>query len=154
MSAQDAEDVTQEVFIKVYQSIATFRGEVKLSTWLYHIAVSESLDFLRRKKRKKRFGHIRKFLGLKEAENEIPVVPSSNPHINLENRERVQMLWQAVDSLTENQKIAIILSKYEGFSYKEIADIMGTTVSSVESLIHRGMKNLRKKLYQYYEKNL
>lgn len=151
---EDAEDMAQEVFIEVYKSLPRFRGEAQLSTWIYRIAVTKSLDFLRKKRRKKRFGQILLFIGGKEVLNEIPAPLSTNPQKNLEDREREKILQQAVDSLAENQKIAVTLNKYEEFSYKEIAEIMGMTLSSVESLIHRGMKNLNKKLSRFYERNL
>ncbi len=151
---EDAEDIAQEVFLEVYQSIAGFREEAKLSTWIHRISVTKSLDFIRKKKRKKRFGSIRSLLGLERQAEQIQAPPTTNPEKTLEQQERVRILQQAVDSLAENQRIAISLNKYEGFSYKEVADIMETSVSSVESLIHRAKKNLQKKLYQYYEEHL
>jgi RNA polymerase sigma-70 factor (ECF subfamily) len=149
---EDAEDIAQEVFLEVYTSITRFREEAKLSTWIYRICVTKSLDFIRKKKRKKRFGFIRNILGVEKQIEQIPASPTTNPQTNLEQQERARILQQAVDSLAENQRIAITLSKDEGFSYQEIADIMGTSVSAIESLIHRAKKNLQKKLYQYYEK--
>ena len=151
---QDAADVAQAVFIEIFLSLAKFRGEATLSTWVYRIAVTKSLDFLRQQKRKKRFGSIKQVFGLKGIEQELPTPVNSNPDALLENQERAQILQKAVNSLAENQKVANVLHKYEGFSYKEIAAIMNTSVSAVESLIHRGMQNLKKKLYHYYDKIL
>jgi RNA polymerase sigma-70 factor, ECF subfamily len=147
---EDAEDLAQEVFLEVYQSLAQFRAEAQLSTWIYRIAVTKSLDFLRRQKRKKRFGYLRQILGLDDPVAQIPAPPDANPQVALENQERARILQQAVESLAENQKIAITLNKYEEFSYQEIADIMGVSVAAVESLIHRAKQNLQKKLSQYY----
>jgi RNA polymerase sigma-70 factor (ECF subfamily) len=151
---EDAEDIAQDVFLEVYQSISGFRADASLSTWIYRISVTKSLDFLRKQRRQKRFGFIRNILGLENQAEQIPAPQSTNPQANLENQERARILQQTVDSLVENQKIAIILNKYEGFSYQEIADIMGTSVSAVESLIHRAKNNLQKKLYHYYEQHL
>ncbi|MFQ5630717.1 MAG: RNA polymerase sigma factor, partial [bacterium] len=67
--------------------------------------------------------------------------------------ERMTILQHAIGTLAENQRIAFALSKYEDLSYKEIADVMGTTVSAVESLLNRAKKNLQRKLFNYY-KNL
>jgi len=78
----------------------------------------------------------------------------TRPDAELERDERLRILQNALDSLPENQRIAITMSKYEGFSQQEIADVLGATVSAVESLIHRAKQNLRKKLYRYYERNL
>lgn len=149
---EDAEDIAQEVFIEVYRSISKFRREAKLYTWIYRIAISKSLDFIRKKKRKKRFALFREFPGEGGKVEELLAKRSSYPDAELERRERHRILWQALDSLADNQRIAITMSKYEGFTNKEVAEIMGTTVSSVEALIHRAKKNLRKKLYGYYKK--
>ena len=152
---EDAEDVAQEVFMEVHRSIGDFRGESRLSTWIYRIAVTKSLDFIRKKKRKKRFGQIIPLFGGEDKkEFQLAAEDTQNPEMTLEQKERQQTLKQAVDSLSENQRISVTLSKYEGFSYKEIAEIMDTSVSSVESLIFRGMQNLKKKLTQYYESHL
>jgi len=150
---EDAEDIAQEVFIEVYQSIEKFRGEAKLTTWIHRISVTKSLDFIRKKTRKKRFGKLRSIFGHDKEVEQLPAPASETPQKILEQQERARVLKQAVDSLAENQRIAITLHKYEGFSYKEVADIMNTSVSSVESLIHRAKKNLQKKLSGYYEKN-
>ena len=77
-----------------------------------------------------------------------------DPQKILEERERKNVLSWALESLPENQKVAFTLNKYDEKSYKEIADILNTTVSSVESLIFRAKSNLKKKLYKYYKENL
>jgi RNA polymerase sigma-70 factor (ECF subfamily) len=151
---QDAEDIAQEVFIEVHKSIAGFREEARLSTWIYRISVSRSLDFIRKQKRKKRIGRIRNMLRGGGGAKQVPSEVGSRPDTILENRERFRILRQAIDSLAENQKVAITLSKCEGLGNKEIAEIMGTTLSSVEALIHRAKRNLRKKLGRYYERHL
>ena len=151
---EDAKDIAQEVFIEIYQSLEKFREEAKLSTWIYRISVTKSLDFLRRKNRKKRMGQFKKLFNIDDVAERIEQPSGNNPDKNMEARERAQILHQAMDRLPENQKIAITLSKYEGFSNKEISEIMNTSVSSVESLIHRAKVNLKKKLYRYYDKHL
>ncbi len=151
---EDAKDIAQEVFIEIYQSLEKFREEAKLSTWIYRISVTKSLDFLRRKNRKKRMGQFKKLFNIDDVAERIEQPSGNNPDKNMEARERAQILQQAMDRLPENQKIAITLSKYEGFSNKEISEIMNTSVSSVESLIHRAKVNLKKKLYRYYDKHL
>lgn len=150
----DAEEVAQDVFVEVYRSLPEFRGGAQLSTWIYRIAVTKSLDLIRRRNRKKRFGIFYAPLRKEAPIEQVPAPRSFSPLVRLENHERSRILQQAVDSLPKSQKTAITLNKYEGASYHEIADIMGTTTSSVESLIHRGMEHLRKKLYRYYRRNL
>lgn len=151
---EDAEDITQEVFIEVHRSIDGFREDSKLSTWIYRITVSKSLDFLRKKNRKKRFGIMKYLTGEDELEEQIPSTDSVNPEKELENQDRINVLMNAISALPENQKVAFTLSKIDELSYKEIAEVLGSTISSVESLIHRAKVNLRKKLYNFYKKNI
>jgi RNA polymerase sigma-70 factor (ECF subfamily) len=151
---EDAEDVAQEVFIEVYRSISSFREEAKLSTWVYHIAITRSIDLIRKKKRKKRFAQMKSLLGLEEEGKELPTPGKNDPLEKLEQEERMKILQEAIDTLPENQRIAFTLSKCQGTGNKEIAEIMGVTLSSVESLMHRAKKNLEKKLYQYFETDL
>lgn len=148
---EDAEDIAQEVFIAVYKSVGSFREDAKLSSWLYRIAVNKSLNFIKANKRRKWISSIQTLLGSEEKPKEFADTKASNPQADLEQQERVRILHRAIDSLAENQKIAFALSKYEGLSYKDIADVMGTTVSAVESLLNRAKNNLQKKLYNYYK---
>jgi RNA polymerase sigma-70 factor (ECF subfamily) len=148
---EDADDLAQEVFIQVYESMHRFRGQAKLSTWIYRIAVNKSLDFLRRKKRKKRFAQLTSLFGLVDEARDIQVPDGKDPHQELQTEERRQVLNRALDKLPENQRTAIILSKYEGFSTKEIASIMDTSITAVEGLVHRAKKNLQKSLHRYFE---
>lgn len=149
---QDADDVAQDVFIQVYESYNQFREDAELSTWIYRIAVNKSLDFLRRKKRKKRFAQVFSILGFGGGETQVELASSGNPHEDLENKERKEMLDSAIEKLPENQKTAITLSKIEGFSNKEIASILHMSVSAVEALIHRAKLNLRKQLTVSYSR--
>ncbi len=148
--AEDAEDVTQEVFVQVFQSIEGFKRESKFSTWLYRITLSKAMDHERRKKRKKRFGFVKSLFG---EGSEIVVHPPdfNHPGVNLDNKEKAATLFKAMNGLPENQRIAFTLNKVEGLSYQEISEVMETSVSAVESLLHRAKSNLRKELKDYYE---
>lgn len=154
-SKETTEDLTQEVFIEVYRSINNFRGGSKFSTWIYRIAVTKSLDHLKSQKRKKRFGMIKSLFVENDFDNESLLVADSgeNPQKKIEQDDRMKILSLALESLPEKQRIAFTLNKYDEMSYQEIAGILGTTISSVESLIHRAKINLRKKLYNYYKKH-
>ncbi|MDX2362238.1 MAG: RNA polymerase sigma factor [Crocinitomicaceae bacterium] len=150
---EDAEDLTQEVFTTIYLSLDTFEGNSKLSTWMYSISLNKSKEFLRSKTRKKRFGI---FTVLeKEDSHTVPAqtINFDHPGVQLENKERANILFDAIDQLAENQKTAYTLHKIEGVSYEEIAAIMDTTVSSVESLMFRAKKRLKQLLNEYYEEN-
>jgi len=142
-NAQDAEDVAQEVFIQVFRSIHSFKGDAKLSTWLYRIATTRSLDLLRSKKSKKRFGIIQRLFG-EGGEPEFEIPDFNHPGVALEQKENAARLFKAISQLPENQKIAFTLHKLEDLSYQEVSEVMQNTVPAVESLMHRAKLNLRK----------
>lgn len=141
----DAEDVAQEVFIQVYRSIHQFREGSLLSTWIYRITTTKSLDHLRSKKRKKRFGFITNLFG----EDNKPVHETydfNHPGILQENKEAAAILFGLVSGLPENQRTAFILHKVEELPYREIAAILHTSEAAVDSLLQRAKQNLRKKI--------
>lgn len=151
----DAEDVAQEVFIEVFRSVKKFRGDSKLTTWLYRIAVNRSLNFIRDNKKYRRNRPVDDLAGEGKDISQHFVSPETeNPEYNLENRQRAAILHNAVDTLSKNQRIAFVLSKYEDLSNREIAEVMSLSVSSVESLMYRAKKNLQKKLLKFYRKNI
>lgn len=141
----DAEDLAQEVFVQVFQSISSFKGESKLSTWIYRIATTKSLDHERKKKRKKRFGFVRSIFG---DDSEIIVHPPdfNHPGVALDKKESAAILFRFLDKLPETQKIAFILNKVEGLSYQEVSEVLNVSVSATESLLHRAKLNLKKLL--------
>lgn len=146
----DAEDIAQEVFVQVYQSISSFKGDSKFSTWLYRITITKSLDHERRKKRKKRFAFVKSLFG---EDSEVVIHPPdfNHPGVLMDKKEDAATLFQAIKELPDNQRIAFTLHKVEGLSYQEVSEVMNTTVSSVESLMHRARTNLRKSLENYYK---
>ena len=149
---EDAEDIAQEVFIEVFNSIHKFKGDSKLSTWIYRITTNKCLEFIRKKNTKKRFAFMQSILG-----NEIPMDKTSyftefnHPGIVLENKERNETLFHAINQLPEIQRVVFTLHKIDGKSYKEISEIIKKSVSSVESLMFRAKKNLQKLLENFYK---
>ncbi len=141
----DAQELAQDVFVELYRSVAGYREEASLSTWLYRIGVNKSLDLLRKKKRKKRFANLISFFLPDDTEREFPDNRYCADTL-LEQKERQNILREAIHSLPENQRTAFILSKYDSLSNEAIAEILSTTISSVESLLHRAKMNLRKRL--------
>lgn len=146
---EDAEDVTQDVFIKVFESIHQFKGESALSTWVYRVTVTSSLEFIRRKKRKKRAGFLMPILGADNEQN-VEIPDFHHPGVSLDNREKAAMLFRAINQLPENQQIAFILNKVEGLSYQEVSQVMDTSLSAIESLLHRAKTNLKEILKNFY----
>jgi RNA polymerase sigma-70 factor (ECF subfamily) len=147
---QDAEDVAQDVFLQVYKSAGEFRHEAKLSTWLYRIAVNRSLNFIRDNKWSRRLKIFSALLGDEVDQVSNQCAPdSSRPDAAVEEKERQQMLQRAIDSLPQRQRVAFILHKHEGLPYQEVAKVMGCSLSSVESLIHRAKLSLQKELIRY-----
>lgn len=145
---EEAEDLTQDVFIQAYQALARFKGESAFSTWLYRIAVNASLNKIRKSKLKLVFESFENLIGSDRTGSETyPVIKNDeDPEKIIIRQEHSEWLGRALDSLPENQKTAIVLSKYDDLSQKEIAEIMNTSEGAVEALLQRAKKNLRKKL--------
>jgi RNA polymerase sigma-70 factor, ECF subfamily len=152
--SDDADDLTQEVFIQAYQGLPKFKRESSFSTWLYRIAVNASLNKVR-----KRSGNIflqrfeSFFGGEKQKTLEIPIPENENPENIIVREEYRQWVQAALDKLPDNQRVAIILSKYDDLSQKEIARIMNITEGAVEALIQRAKENLRKNLSTSFKKS-
>lgn len=147
-NVQDAEDISQDVFIEVYHSLDKFRAEASLSTWIYRIAVNKSLDFIKSKKRKKRFS-----FGKQTDSDELDNLPSDSPDpsAQIDDNTRRKFLAKALDDLPDKQRTAITLNKFENMSNSEIAGIMKIKVNAVDALLHRARQNLQKKLEKYYK---
>jgi len=147
----EAEDLAQDVFIKVFEKISTFKGDSKFSTWLYRIATTTALDHLRSKKRKKRSGFLQALSGSSDEKEQIP--DFHHPGVSLDNKERATVLFKAIEALPDSQKAAYTLHKLEGLSYRDVSEVLNTTVSAVESLMSRANQNLRKQLEEYYNRH-
>lgn len=149
-NAHDAEDLSQDIFIEVFNSAHKFRGDAKLSTWLYRISVNRSLNFIRNNRKRRFWKEIDALFGVSASEEAIAFVPSveTDP---METSEQRTLLDQAISQLPENQRVAFTLNKIEELPYAEVAEIMELSLSAVESLIHRARVNLRKKLKNYYK---
>lgn len=149
---EDAEDVAQEVFLEVFKSIHKFKGDSKLSTWIYKIATNKCLEFIRKKNTKKRFAFMQTIMG-----NEIPIDKTSyftevnHPGILLENKEKSAIIFRAINTLPESQRVIFTLAKIDGKSYQEIVEITGKSLSSVESIMFRAKKGLQQKLERFYK---
>ncbi|MDZ7741358.1 MAG: RNA polymerase sigma factor [Bacteroidota bacterium] len=150
---EDAQDLSQEVFLEVYQSIHKFRKEAVISTWIYRITINKSLNFIRDRKRKQFWGSLDMLSGKTGHKDEnLLSNPGDNPG-DIEIIERKRILYNSVENLPKNQRIAFTLNKMDEMPYKQVAEVMDVSLSSVESLIHRARKNLQERLYKYYRKD-
>ncbi len=143
---EDAEEIAQDVFLAVHQSIDSFHQHAKLTTWLYRITINKSLDFIKAKKRKKRFGIFTSifFENSNDIKHERPTF--DHPGVQLESKEALEIIFLHLNQLPDKQKTALILSKIEQKPQAEIAEIMDLSVKAVESLLQRAKKNLLHKL--------
>jgi len=146
----DAEDAAQEVFITVFESIRQFKGESSLSTWLYQVATRKALDKLRRRKTRRKLLQVMPWWMPSESKKEK--VLFHHPGIALENKEKAAVLFKAIDSLPEKQRLAFTLIKVQGMSYEEAIGILQMNIKAVESLISRAKQNLQRELEHYYMK--
>ena len=142
---QLAEDLTQDTFMKVYKSAARYRPRSKFQTWLYTIAKNTCLNELRRKR--EQFVSLDEPLDARVADlkKELPH-PGADPAVEFLQKEKEQQVRAAVNDLPENQRIAVILKRYENFSYAQIAATLNVTDKAVKSLLSRAKVNLKNKL--------
>ena len=135
-NSEAAEDATQEVFVKMMKHANQFHGDAKLSTWLFSITANWCRDYLRKADNKS-----------KESEDVLISLPAPSelaPDRNLERRESERRVQRALQSLTAEQREAILLSRYQGLSYAEIAQIAGCSEGAVKTRVFRAMETLKK----------
>ena len=147
-NVEDAEEITQDVFVKVYNSLDNFYQKSSYKTWIYRITINQCLDYIKQKNSQKRF-----FIFGKKSQNEQEYLNTStfeHPGILMENKEEAAILFEVINTLTENQKTAFLLSKLDGLSNTEISEIMQLSISSVESLVFRAKATLQEKLAEKF----
>ncbi len=149
---EDANDLTQETFIQAYQKLNKFKFNAAFSTWIYRIAINLSLNFLRKKKGNL-FDRIENSLDSLTAKPNIQISDYSNPEEILITNEYTEIISKAIEGLSDKQKTAFVLSKYEDLPQKEIATIMEISEGAVESLLQRAKVNLQKKISHFLKKN-
>lgn len=144
----DADDITQEVLVKAWRALPKFRGEAKLSTWLYRITVRQSVSWLRQKRRRNGWQWLTDFFTrVDPPEDAIDFV---HPGVALERKQDAAALFKAIRNLPEQQQIAYTLMRIEGLSMQEIGEVLELQVGAVESLLQRARQNLKKQLLDHY----
>ena len=138
---EDAEEITQDVFVKVHDNINSFKNQASIKTWIYRITINQSLDYIKAKNTQKR-SFISSMFSLNDENFKFQPSNFNHPGIELEQKESCQKIFDAINQLSDNQKTAIILLKIEDKSQAETAEIMNLNVKALESLFQRAKRNL------------
>ena len=139
---EDAEEVTQDVFVKIHRSASGFNGKSKVETWIYRITINTALNALSKRKRQATYFAV-------QSNEQLDLPDFEHPGVKLENQEKAKFLFWAINQLPETQKTAFLLSFVEGLPRKEVADIMQLSLKAVESLLQRAKKGLRDHLGKF-----
>jgi RNA polymerase sigma-70 factor, ECF subfamily len=145
-----AEELAQEVFLRVYRSRETYRAEARFSTWLYRIATNLGVNYAR----DNRHERMASTVYLDEPDSETgttPDVADTTPDIEakLLRQERMNSIREHVMALPERQRVAVLMHKYEGMDYKQIGDVLKLSESATKSLLFRAYQTLREKLKDF-----
>ena len=145
---EDAEEITQDTFVAIYNALDSFKGNSKITTWIYRITINKCLDHIRTKKRRNSL--ISWLPGIFYAEKFSPV-NFDHPGVVLENKESYRKLFAIINTLPFNQKTVVILLKIEQRPVSDVAEIMQISPKAIESLFQRAKVNLLKKLQEAKE---
>jgi RNA polymerase sigma-70 factor, ECF subfamily len=145
-----AEELAQEVFLRVYRSRETYRAEARFSTWLYRIATNLGVNYVRDNRHERNASTVY----LDETDSETgttPDVADATPNIesNLLRNERLNAIRQHVLALPERQRTAVLMHKYEGLDYKQIGEVLKLSESATKSLLFRAYQTLRERLKDF-----
>ena len=148
---EDANDVMQDTFLKVYESIHSFRKDAAFETWLYRIVVNHATTLVKRRERRRE--------SPLSSTSEMEIHPdlrrtvdlANNPHLNLERKERQRWVTQAVNSLPLKQRTVVILHEFEGLTHPEIASILNCSEGTVRSRLHYARHKLKELLKPYVD---
>ena len=133
ISHDDADDLTQDVFIKIYKGIDSFRADAQLYTWIYRIATNECLNFLQRKKR-------RFFLPIGDITEELTAKLTMSPHLS---EDEVQLrLQKALLQLPDTQRLVFNMKYFDDLTYEQIAEITGTSIGALKASYHIAVKKI------------
>lgn len=149
----DADDLCQDIFIKVFLALPKFNGKAVFSTWLYRIAINACLNFNRKNCKDAFLVHYGELQEISEQTNRLLNEQDAGADQLLIEKENAQYVHQAIWGLPEKQRVAFVLRKYEELSQKEIAEIMKLSIGAVEQLLQRAKANLQKQLLVYYKTN-
>ncbi len=138
---EDAEEISQDVFMKIHENLSRFSHQSTIKTWVYKITINQSLDALKARKNQKN-QIFSKITRLSEPSQNQEIPEFNHPGILLENKEALEKLFRNINLLPKNQKTVVLLLKAEGLSQVEVSKIMNISTKAVESLFQRAKKNL------------
>lgn len=142
-NANDASDIVQQTFIKAYQNLGRFKGDASLCTWLYRIAFNESVNFFRRRGRRRTVPMV---VSSGEEEVSLEPVDEEDPSRATDRRELHERVQAALQELEEESRQIVILREFEGMAYDEIAGLLRIPVGTVRSKLHRARRTLKARL--------
>lgn len=131
----DANDLLQNSFMKAWMSIENFRGDARLSTWLYKIAINEAITFLNKE---------RKRASISLDEQEVQLAAAVAEDSNIDGDELALKLRQAVTTLPEKQRLVFNMKYYDDMKYEDMSSILGTTVGALKASYHAAVKKIEK----------
>ena len=140
LSHDDANDLLQNTFIKAWTNLEQFRGDARLSTWLYRIALNECLNFLNRQQAQKHFS-------IDDEEQSVVNQLESDPYFD--GDETQQLFQEAIHTLPEKQRMVFQLKYFDEMKYEDISEIMGTTIGALKATYHHAVK----KIEDFFNKN-
>ncbi|MBN1905537.1 MAG: RNA polymerase sigma factor [Deltaproteobacteria bacterium] len=144
LDAEESTDIIQDVFLKAYMGIERFKGESSLYTWLRRITINESLNWVRKWKRRFRWQH--QSIDQEDGWGPELVSDEAGPEKSLSNRQTSDLLKKGLDSLPEKARAILVLKEVEGLSYDEIGELMGINKGTVSSRIFYAREKLRESL--------
>jgi RNA polymerase sigma-70 factor (ECF subfamily) len=133
LNHDDADDVLQNTFIKVFQNVKNFKGESKLFSWMYRIATNESLTFLNQKARKS---------GISSVELQNKAIDNLKADVYFDGNEIQIKLQKAIATLPEKQQLVFKMKYFEDLKYEEISEIVGTSVGALKASYHHAVKKI------------
>ena len=149
---EEAEDLAQEAFVRLHRSVHNFRGDSRISTWLYRTTTRLAIDYLRRERIKRKL-----FFFRSDSDSVDPVEHaidlSQDPGREVQSREAMRLLQHSLTRLSPRQQVIFTLRHYEGLPLKEIAAHLGLETGTVKVHLHRAIKQLREDLAEYHEES-
>jgi RNA polymerase sigma-70 factor (ECF subfamily) len=143
-----ARDLTQDVFVKVFENLKKFEKQSQIYTWIYRIALNHFLNYIKRDRKRKWIGLMdEKIMDLMHGEGESAFFSSlPAPDHVLEKKDREKLILKIINTLPLKYRVPLVLQRYEGMNYREIADTLDISISAIETRIHRAKKQLMQKL--------